>query len=82
MQKIVEPTLRIVIAFVLLLLFQLSGAEAQQKGSRPREVAGSRDVFRDCAACPEMVVVPAGEFMMGSPASERGRNRTRARSAR
>ena len=23
-------------------------------------------VFRDCAECPEMVVVPAGEFMMGS----------------
>ena len=30
-------------------------------------------VFRDCAACPEMVVVPAGSFMMGSPASEEGR---------
>lgn len=28
--------------------------------------------FRDCADCPEMVVLPAGEFMMGSPASERG----------
>ena len=24
-------------------------------------------VFRDCEACPEMVVVPAGSFMMGSP---------------
>ena len=23
--------------------------------------------FRDCAACPEMVVIPAGSFMMGSP---------------
>jgi len=30
--------------------------------------------FRECAKdCPEMVVVPAGEFMMGSPASEKGR---------
>ena len=28
------------------------------------------DVFRDCDACPEMVVVPAGTYMMGSPASE------------
>ena len=34
-------------------------------------VAG--DVFRDCAACPEMVVVPAGSFMMGSPESEEDR---------
>ena len=24
-------------------------------------------VFRDCAGCPEMVVVPAGTYMMGSP---------------
>lgn len=30
-------------------------------------------VFRDCATCPEMVVVPAGSFMMGSSASEEGR---------
>ena len=30
-------------------------------------------VFRDCAdECPEMVVVPAGSFMMGSPQSEVG----------
>ena len=29
--------------------------------------------FRDCPECPEMVVVPAGSFMMGSPASEEGR---------
>ena len=37
----------------------------------PTYAAG--DVFRDCAACPEMVVIPAGTFMMGSPASEAGR---------
>ena len=31
-------------------------------------------VFRDCAACPAMVVVPGGSFTMGSPASEAGRH--------
>ena len=28
---------------------------------------------RDCAECPEMVVVPSGEFMMGSPSGEQYR---------
>jgi formylglycine-generating enzyme required for sulfatase activity len=32
------------------------------------------EVFRHCAACPEMVVVPAGSFVMGSPADEAGRS--------
>ena len=32
---------------------------------------GSR--FRDCPECPEMVVVPAGSFMMGSPPDEEWR---------
>ena len=27
-------------------------------------------VFSDCATCPQMVVVPAGSFMMGSPTSD------------
>ncbi len=31
------------------------------------------DFFRECANCPEMVVVPAGRFMMGSPQTEKGR---------
>ena len=30
--------------------------------------------FRDCPDCPEMVVVPAGSCMMGSPTSEEGRD--------
>ncbi len=29
--------------------------------------------FRECDECPEMVVVPAGSFVMGSPAGERDR---------
>ncbi len=30
-------------------------------------------IFRDCADCPEMTVVPPGVFFMGSPDSEAGR---------
>jgi len=36
-----------------------------------RHTAGER--FRDCPDCPELVVVPAGSFMMGSPSGEQGR---------
>ena len=31
------------------------------------------EVFRDCADCPEMVVVPEGSYTMGSPLDEPGR---------
>ncbi|MGD9923235.1 MAG: SUMF1/EgtB/PvdO family nonheme iron enzyme [Pseudorhodoplanes sp.] len=32
------------------------------------------DTFKECELCPEMVVVSAGSFAMGSPASEKGRS--------
>jgi formylglycine-generating enzyme required for sulfatase activity len=42
------------------------------RGLSPPEECGLRpkDVFRECVNCPEMVVVPAGEVLMGSNASE------------
>ena len=48
-------------------LAQKEKAEAEQERLRPGRV------FSDCDVCPEMVVVPAGSFMMGSPSSEEGR---------
>ena len=39
----------------------------------PLPVRRAGDVFRDCPTCPELVAIPAGYFMMGSPASEEGR---------
>ena len=38
-----------------------------------RAVPEAGKIFRDCPHCPEMVVVPAGSFMMGSPSWEEGR---------
>ena len=32
------------------------------------------EVFRDCSDCPELVVIPAGTFLMGAPADEVGRD--------
>jgi formylglycine-generating enzyme required for sulfatase activity len=40
---------------------------AQEKALKPH------GTFKECANCPEMVVVPAGKFSMGSPVSEPGR---------
>jgi formylglycine-generating enzyme required for sulfatase activity len=39
----------------------------------PRAAPRPGTVFQDCPDCPRMVVVPAGEFTMGSPATEAGR---------
>jgi formylglycine-generating enzyme required for sulfatase activity len=62
------------VILLILLLLAPAQAKATPKGT---ETAGSLTpgrVFRDCPVCPEMVVLPAGTFTMGSPASERGRN--------
>lgn len=40
---------------------------------RPAEAQVVARKFQDCSVCPEMVVVPAGSFMMGSPPSWKGR---------
>ncbi|HUZ71958.1 MAG TPA: formylglycine-generating enzyme family protein [Stellaceae bacterium] len=57
--------------FVLLALFLLAdifvvlhAASAEERPDRE---------FRECTKCPEMVAIPAGKFVMGSPATERGR---------
>jgi formylglycine-generating enzyme required for sulfatase activity len=44
-----------------------------QPAAKPCIKPGSGDSFRDCPDCPEMVAVPAGSFMMGSPESEEAR---------
>lgn len=52
--------LRTVMAVVLLA--SLGAAEAQQ--------ARAPQSFKDCDTCPEMVVVPAGAFILGSPPAD------------
>src|SRR5262245_48678247 len=49
-------------------------AEAEAARRRTEAAMTPGTVFRDCPDCPEMVVVPAGSFMMGSPAGEASRS--------
>ena len=53
------------------LLLWIAGMLTSPRASVAQEVG---EVFRDCNVCPDMVVVPAGSFMMGSPETEEGRD--------
>src|SRR3569832_453662 len=41
-------------------------------GQAPTDQAPDRN-FQECPECPQMVGIPAGKFLMGSPAHEAGR---------
>jgi len=53
-----------------LLAALLAGVGASAAGQSDWQPGQS---FRDCEGCPEMVVVPAGSYMMGSPPGEESR---------
>jgi formylglycine-generating enzyme required for sulfatase activity len=40
--------------------------------AQERELKPGDPPFKECTDCPEMIVVPAGNFTMGSPANEKG----------
>ena len=62
------------IAVVMLVFFTgIKSVDAQEALEESVSRYSPGDVFRDCVQCPEMVVVPAGTFNMGSNASEEGR---------
>lgn len=57
-----DSSMRPCFAFLTLLLLQLSHPALAQQASGT--------VFTDCAACPEMVVIPPGAYTKGSPPGE------------
>lgn len=50
------------------------GSFEQRLVSRRNAEGGDERGLRECPACPEMVAIPTGAFVMGSPLHERGRN--------
>ena len=53
-------------------IFEALAALGKAEASKPKWEVGKK--FRDCPECPEMVVVPSGSFMMGSPSGEAGQS--------
>jgi formylglycine-generating enzyme required for sulfatase activity len=59
------------LAAALLLMIAAPSAMAQPSSTtQPAPKRGVGENFRDCGQCPVMVTVPAGSFVMGSPANE------------
>jgi formylglycine-generating enzyme required for sulfatase activity len=60
-------------AMIAAALPRLAALPSQERlGANPEiwRVPGAVTEFKDCANCPHMMVVPAGEFTMGSPPAE------------
>ena len=59
-------------ALILLNTASQRWEEAEAAARAEREAVRPGRLFFDCPDCPEMVVVEAGTYLMGSPPSERG----------
>jgi Sulfatase-modifying factor enzyme 1 len=55
-------------------LFWFTNVRSQVLTAAQERALAPKDTFKECTDCPEMVVVPAGEFTMGSPADEKDRS--------
>ncbi len=58
-----RPGLKVLWLFLTAALYPSVPGWAQAPG----------EVFQDCSGCPQMVVIPGGSFLMGSPEDEAGR---------
>jgi formylglycine-generating enzyme required for sulfatase activity len=58
------------VATALPRLAALSPSERLTAAPEIWRVPGAVTEFKDCASCPHMTIVPAGEFTMGSPPAE------------
>jgi formylglycine-generating enzyme required for sulfatase activity len=74
-RNVVLPTLFLsILAVVACISAPALADDAPLSAERERGLK-PKDVFKECDACPEMVVVPAGSFTMGSPDNEKDRDK-------
>jgi formylglycine-generating enzyme required for sulfatase activity len=65
---------RLVSAVVVLLSLIAASWMVSQQANAQTTVPEVGSAFRDCPDCPEMVVIPAGKFLMGSSPEEAARD--------
>ena len=72
LKRIERCEFHVMLIAVVMLVFVtgIKSVDAQEEQEESVSRYSPGDVFRDCVQCPEMVVVPAGTFNMGSNASE------------
>jgi formylglycine-generating enzyme required for sulfatase activity len=70
-----QVALIVVLAMLTVVPSGVSGFAQTIPITASKTIVGSQsqDSFKDCGDCPEMIVVPAGTFRMGSAADEKGR---------
>src|SRR5262249_12521285 len=68
---------RSIVAQLLLYAAGMFGFIAALANEPPAQKPAAKlgTVFRDCADCPEMVMLPSGRFVMGAPAGEEEREK-------
>ena len=67
-----KPLLGLILTLSVASLFDIPAGAGEQP------LKPGQSSFKDCADCPEMVVIPAGSFTMGSPQAEPGHQLTEA----
>src|SRR5262245_26113780 len=68
MMRALPFAVAVVAAVALPARAQAPRSAKQERALKPKQS------FKECAEWPEMVVVPAGSYMMGSPRNERARD--------